>query len=748
MKIKKLSTVIRQKLLNVSAIILICSFLVIFVTVVTVVRLTTANMLKSQIAELTDGINYHSDFVFSSPKNYLEELPQVYSYEYLADEFRMFLATNWYCINSDGTVHFSDDKNMVGKNASEDPELAQFSDIYSGETADYTNCQEILPTEFRSKNWKKITIFPFGSDHFLVLKYAQKEYYHMLDDFLNNLCNFESVGANGTNLIVRQDGTIISPEQGARSHKDFQKTTIDIDNLLSLAKENELFVVTVNGTPYYAQYAQVDGYYAITFIPRAEVIGSLIAILGITAILVLLLVTIIFVRINNLTKRLIVKNIESVNDGLAQITSGNLDTEINVRDNLEFNQLSDGINDTVKSLKGYIERESVRLEQELELARSIQTSAMPNVFPPFPERHDIDIFASMKPAKQVGGDYYDFFFTGDSQLVFLTADVSDKGIPAAMFMMKAKTIIKSLAQSRLSIENVIYAANNILCEDNSADMFVTLWIGVLNTVSGELSYINAGHCKPLLRREGGEFEYLTGSVDFVVAGEEDVPYHAKSLTLKKGDALFLYTDGVTEAVDTGDVLFGEERLKTALNKEDSDTAAAICAQVSTELSAFSQNAAQSDDITMLAVIYHGGVVSEKITVDAELEQLADVFMFIERQFITNGFDLNAVMEIGIIADEICSNIVHYAYPNEKGKLTVEFSFNPMIEEAELVFIDNGIPFNPLNAPDPDLAEPEERDEGGLGIFLVRRYSDRLQYEYTKNQNMLRIFKKRNNSKAT
>ena len=742
MKIKKLSTVFRRKLLKVSVIILLCSIVLMFFAVIAVVRVSTAEMLKSQLQEVSEGVFYNSDIVFTSPSIYLESSEQDPEEERLTNTFTMFLSTYWYYIDNNGKVIYTNDDAMRGKNASADPELDQFSDIYSGKETSYSANQEISPKDFKSKTWDKLVVLPFSENRYVVLKYAPKEYYHVMDDFVKRLCNFESVGANGTNLIVRQDGTIVSPEIGARSHEDFRSSSVDIERLLSLSDSDKLFVVTINDTAYYALYTQVEGYYAISLIPRDEVVGNLVAIMGITAIMVLVLLTIIFLRLNSLTKRLIVNNIETVNEGLAEITSGNLNTEINVRENLEFNQLSDGINATVSSLKGYIQRESERFEQELDLARSIQTSAMPNVFPPFPERHDFDIFASMKPAKQVGGDFYDFFFITDSQLVFLTADVSDKGIPAAMFMMKAKTIIKSLAQSQLSVENVIATANNILCEDNSADMFVTLWIGILNTNTGMLSYVNAGHCKPLIRREGGEFEYVTGGVDFVVAGEEDVPYHEKSLTLKKGDALFLYTDGVTEAVNTGDELFGEERLKAALNKEKALSSAAICAQVSNELSAFSQNAPQADDITMLAVVFKGGIVREKITVDAELAQLESVFAFIEKQFEACGYDNESIMEIGIISDEICSNIVYYAFPDKNGKLTVEFSFDPSTEEAELVFIDNGIPFNPLNAPEPDLENAEARKEGGLGIFLVRRYSDRLQYEYTKNQNMLKITKKR------
>lgn len=741
-KIKKLSAVFRNKLLMVSAIILICSIILVLVSVISAVRFSTSDALISQTDKLSDELNYYSNVTFEMNASYLGENFFENDEAYINKMMGIFGATYWYHTDDQGNVMHTNDSLRVNTNVSSDPDMDRFTELLFGEDREFESNQPILPEEFQSGMWKKFVIAPYNADGYVILKYEPKEYYRALDVVVRSMCNFEVVGTNGKNFIVRQDGSIISPSADIRRNWDYSSPNIDIQKMLAVSAEKSLFSFSLNSTNYYAMYTQADGYYAISMIPRNEVTHSINILMIVVAAMVLLLLTVIFLQINSLIKRMIGNNIETVNQGLAEITSGNLDTEINVRDNVEFNQLSDGINATVSSLKGYIARESERFEQELELARSIQTSAMPNVFPPFPERHDIDIFASMKPAKQVGGDFYDFFFTDNAQLVFLTADVSDKGIPAAMFMMKAKTIIKSLTQSRLSIENVIASANNILCEDNSADMFVTVWIGMLNTETGELSYINAGHCKPLLRRADGQFEYLPGKVDFVVAGEEDVPYHGNHLTLKKGDALFLYTDGVTEAVNKDDELFGEERLKNSLNKQRFESAGSICTAVSTDLSVYSQNAPQTDDITMLAVVYHGGKITETITVDAEIEELDKVFEFIERQFESCGFAPNELAEIGIIADEICSNIVRYAYPDGKGKLTTEISFNPATDEAMLMFIDTGIPFNPLNAPEPVLENAEARKEGGLGIFLVRKFSDRLQYEYTKNQNILKIYKKR------
>ena len=741
-KLKKLSTVLRSRLLKVSAVILLCSILLIFAAVMGVVRISTSKTLESQISELCDEVNDNSDSMFGSLRTYVNNITAQINKENIDNTMYSLMASNWYYIDKDGIVKYTDDSSMLNKKASSDPELDRFSDIISGEVKDYKGNQPIPTEEFRSKNWKKYVICDYGEGGHIVLKYEPKDYYRALDGFVDRMCNYETVGTSGKNLIIHQNGDIVSPDAETRNELNIKISSVDADKMTSLSDENIIFPYDLNGKSFYAMYSRADGYYAISLIPKSDVMTNLSIIMMITGFLVLLLLTVIFLRMDHLMNKLVVKNIKTVNSELSEITSGNLETQIDVRNNLEFDELSNGINSTVDTLKGYIARESERFEQELELARAIQTSALPGVFPPFPDRHDIDIFATMKPAKQVGGDFYDFFFVDDAHFVFLTADVSDKGIPAAMFMMKAKTIIKSLALSNRDIEKVIKTANRTLCEDNSADMFVTLWIGALNTLTGELSYINSGHCRPLLKRSDDGFEFLSDSPDFVVAIEEDVSYHCRKLTLKKGDMMFLYTDGVTEAVNSGDKMYGEDRLKETLNKADVETADEICACVSDDISEYTRNATQSDDITMLAVVYNGRRIFEEMTVDAELMQLEGVYSFIKQQLRSCGFDSDSIAQFSIIADEICANIVRYAYPGGGGKLTVGYSFDPASNDAALTFTDEGIPFNPLKAPDPDLEDPEEREEGGLGLFLVRRFSDRLQYEYSNGKNILTITKRR------
>jgi serine phosphatase RsbU (regulator of sigma subunit) len=311
----------------------------------------------------------------------------------------------------------------------------------------------------------------------------------------------------------------------------------------------------------------------------------------------------VFVMIYFLIKILVIENIQKINKSLAEITDGNLNVTVNVRTNEEFSSLSDDINSTVITLKRYIAEAAARIDKELEFAKSIQYSALPNVFPPYPNRTEFDIFAEMITAKEVGGDFYDFYLLGKDRLAFLIADVSGKGIPAAMFMMTSKTLIKSLAETGMDVNEVFTHANEKLCENNDAGMFVTAWMGFLDLKTGFVSFANAGHNPPLVRHKNGSFEYLKSGRGFVLAGIEGTRYRKNELQLNEGDQIFLYTDGVTEATDAGNKLYGEERLLNNLNSHKDETAEALCKIIKTDIDKFVGDAPQFDDITMLCIRY-------------------------------------------------------------------------------------------------------------------------------------------------
>ena len=287
------------------------------------------------------------------------------------------------------------------------------------------------------------------------------------------------------------------------------------------------------------------------------------------------------------------------------ITEGKLDTVVDVRSHAEFDDLSNDINATVDTLKRYIADAAARIDAELAFAKAIQHSAMPSVFPPYPGRKEFDIHASMFTAREVGGDFFDFYFIDEDTLAFLVADVSGKGIPAAMFMMQSKTLLKSCAESGMSIEQVFTTANEKLCEGNEAGMFVTAWMGLLNVRTGHVTFANAGHNPPLVKTGSNGFAYHKTRAGFVLAGMEGIRYRKMELQLNPGDTIYLYTDGVTEATNADETLYGDARLLDLLNKKQHAAAREICEAVKADVDAFVGGAEQFDDITMLCLTWHG-----------------------------------------------------------------------------------------------------------------------------------------------
>ena len=229
---------------------------------------------------------------------------------------------------------------------------------------------------------------------------------------------------------------------------------------------------------------------------------------------------------------------------------------------------------------------------------------LPRIFPAFPERQEFEVYATMNPAKEVGGDFYDFFLVDDDHLAVVIADVSGKGVPAALFMVIAKTLIKNHAQNRETPGEVFTQTNAQLCEGNDAGLFVTAWMGVLEISTGTFTYVNAGHNPPLLKRAGGQFAWLKSRPGFVLAGMEGIRYRENTLELMPGDTLYLYTDGVTEATSSAQELYGEERLQAALNEASELPVSQLLPRIKNCIDTFVGDAEQFDDITMLGLQYH------------------------------------------------------------------------------------------------------------------------------------------------
>ena len=262
-------------------------------------------------------------------------------------------------------------------------------------------------------------------------------------------------------------------------------------------------------------------------------------------------------------------------------------------------------NDIVKYIDNIqtITAEKERIGAELNVATQIQANMLPRIFPPFPERHDFDIYATMDPAKEVGGDFYDFFLIDENHLCLVMADVSGKGVPAALFMVIAKTLIKNHALRGESPSEILYNVNNQLCEGNEAEMFVTVWLGIIDLTTGKGVAANAGHEHPAVCRAGGKYELVIYRHAPAVAAMEGIRFREHEFELHPGDRLYVYTDGVPEATDANEELFGSERMVNALNRDPAADPQTLLRNVREEIDAFVGDAPQFDDITMLGLYY-------------------------------------------------------------------------------------------------------------------------------------------------
>ncbi len=315
----------------------------------------------------------------------------------------------------------------------------------------------------------------------------------------------------------------------------------------------------------------------------------------------ILLFTVMYMLVALLVDRLVVRKLHRVNGSLRKITGGDLNETVQVRTNKEFSDLSEDINKTVAALRGYIEAAKQQIKEELKMAALIQDSALPKNFK-LPS-DNIELYALMTPAKTVGGDFYDFFYINTDYLCLVIADVSGKGVPASLFMMRAKTAIKNYARTGMGPAELLKRANNTLCEGNDAEMFVTVWLGILDLNTGLMKCSNAGHEYPVLMRAGGEYELLKDRHGLVLAAMENVPVREYEIQLNPGDRLMVYTDGVPEAINEKNEAYGTQRLVRRLNLRKDASQELALEDVLRDLRSFAGNAEQFDDITMLGLTY-------------------------------------------------------------------------------------------------------------------------------------------------
>lgn len=476
---------------------------------------------------------------------------------------------------------------------------AEFLVLLSGEES---YVQSYQPVSYDASISRKYGGVVLDNGGFVQVGYGAERFQRDIDEFVVGVTRNRHVGEGGSVIITDENWNIVSDQQGNEGKK-LDITGLWIDT--AQVADGETFVSQVYGVECYCMYHLVEGYTVVAVMPQSEAALSRNVAVGVTTAMQVVIFGALFVLVYVLVSRLVVKNIYQINSSLSAITEGKLDTVVDVRSYAEFDALSSDINATVDTLKRYIADAAARIDAELAFAKSIQHSALPSVFPPYPQRNEFDIHAAMHTAKEVGGDFYDFYFVGEDILAFAVADVSGKGIPAAMFMMTVKTLLKSCAESGMDVEQVFTVANEKLCQGNDTGMFVTAWMGFLNLKTGKIAFANAGHNPPLVKQSDGDFAYLKSRPGFVLAGMEGIQYRKNEVQLAPGDVIFLYTDGITEATDANNDLYGEKRLLSVLNKNADRDSRTICEAVKEDVDAFVADAPQFDDITMLSIVYRG-----------------------------------------------------------------------------------------------------------------------------------------------
>ena len=437
----------------------------------------------------------------------------------------------------------------------------------------------------------------------------------LISDIYQQIVSMD-LGNEGNVFLIDNDGYTVDPGD---SSKLILASDLISDARVKTAMENRRNGFTLSNDGVYYVYAPVQstGWMLCIGIPERQVLESVyqmdqgiqIALIVFAAVFVILIIAVLVVSYRfarSLTDPLIALEKDAMT-----ISGGNLDYRAEVRSNDEIGDLANSFNQMAASLNQYVKdltkvtAEKERIGAELNVATQIQADMLPRIFPAFPDRSEFDLYAVMDPAKEVGGDFYDYFMVDDDHIALVMADVSGKGVPAALFMVIAKTLIKSRAQMGDSPAEILNNVNEQLCEGNEAELFVTVWLAVIEISTGKGLAANAGHEHPVIRRAGGKYELVQYRHSPAVAAIQGVHFREHSFELHPGDSLFVYTDGVPEATNADNRMFGTDRMLDVMNRDPLAAPRPLLQTVWKEIDIFVGDAPQFDDITMLNFQYRG-----------------------------------------------------------------------------------------------------------------------------------------------
>lgn len=574
------------------------------------------------------------------------------------------------------------------------------------------------------------------------------------------------ISRNGTLITHRQPGLVMNETIFSMAEQDGSQRLRQIGQRMVRGESGFeiLPATTLTGKESYFVFMPVPpaGWSLGVVYPKDEILADVNRLRTVTILagalgLVAMLVWVFFVS------RSLTRPLRALAASALTIASGNLEDklpEVNTRDEVEdlaraFARMRDSLRQYIANLVE-VTAGRQRIESELQMARRIQMDMLPHVFPTLPDRERYSLFGAMKPAREVGGDLYDFFVLGDGRLLVTIGDVSDKGFSAALFMSMTVTLVRTASQSHASPAEILNLVNRELCRRNAACMFTTLFLGILDVVSGELAYADAGHNPPVVLSRSGAASLILPPIKCCPVGiDEQTRYQTWRLALARGDKLILYTDGITEAFDPRGQMYSMERLLALVGAGAGLDAEAMTHAIFRDVESFVQDAPQSDDMTLLVLDYHGPgerrSSGRQITVPSDLSSLPvvqrEVDSFLGEQRCPEDVRHAASLSL----EEVLVNIVTYGYEDPSGHcVVIRFSIIGGGEAGaaatgrmfEVEVEDDARAFNPLATAAPQLdARLEDRQVGGLGIHLVRNLMDSLSYERRGDKNVLTMRKR-------
>jgi sigma-B regulation protein RsbU (phosphoserine phosphatase) len=582
------------------------------------------------------------------------------------------------------------------------------------------------------------------------------------------------VYTTGFGFLISRSGKIITHKESKWINRDIldlakESRDTNVTNAYRKMMKGESDFVRLKfffeKNPEWMSYAPVDGTewaFGLVF-PMKEIFSSfidfflrLLIIFAVSVICLLILIILITRKFTRPITRLV--------EATHRIGQGDLNAPLPVyKAKDEITQLANSFSLMQVELQNYISdlKETTtakeKIESELKIAHDIQIGLLPGSFP---ERDDCELYAILEPARAVGGDLYDFLFDDGEHLYLAIGDVSGKGVPAALFMAVARTLFRSRIRSKETLSRIVEEINRELCKDNPNQMFVTFIACDINLMTGEAEICNAGHCQPLLIRNNGDIEKVKIPGGIPLGIFDDAEYTKQKIFFSAGDLLLLYTDGITEATNTGNELYGDERLIRSSRKSSQESARTLVEKLVSDVKTFTSDAEQADDITLLLMKFKGigksrnkteerfGITSDTVKLQirntvTEIQKLTSYTEKLASDWLLPG---KTAHNVNLILEEVISNIIFYGYDDQTEHF-IDLEFQKKDQDILITVKDDGIAFNMLEKELPaDLKKSsDEREIGGLGIHFIKTLADSIEYRREGNFNILHIVKKINSN---